>query len=95
MSWWNPFSWFKTKATTPKSQLGMVAHPVQINAGSDVKEARAYGRLYRVRLAIAGGDTRQELKAEQKELEKFLGGRQLAIPANTRQAREYAEVAAG
>lgn len=96
MTWWNPLSWFKRNVAEPvkiKKGLGVIAHAVEINPSLNLKAQRAYGRLYRVRVAINSGDTRSALKDEKKKLEAFLGGQGLPVPSNVAEAREYSKQA--
>jgi len=59
MSWWNPWSKEEQPAVP---DLGVQAHPLQVNPGRSAKASRAAGRIASLMDAIASGDPRPELR---------------------------------
>ena len=61
------FRWFKRKKAVP--EIGMQAHPVQVNPSPSAREARRLARIGRLKQALANGDKRPEVREELKRLE--------------------------
>lgn len=65
MTWYNPFTWF-----APSVKL--TPQPIELNPSKLRAKERAVMRHERVCAAIAKGDGRPELVAEEKKLRQFI-----------------------